>query len=272
MSFNPSFADLQSPQDKNSGFIKALKSWRIWYFLGKYDILQRYRGSVLGPFWITISTSITVLSMGYLYGILFGIDRATYLPYFATGMITWNFISMIINESTKIFYESKPYMENINLSCMIYIYRLIFRNLIVFLHNFPVYITIAVIYKMHITLNLFFLIPGVFILCLNGVFFGSIIAFISTRFPDVGSMVSSILQIIFFVTPVMWSPANLPEKYHLFLTYNPFYYFVNLLRNPLLGQAYNRHEITGIITLTFIGLVLSLVILRYYSRRVIFWL
>lgn len=259
----------------SSGFKElrsALLSWRIWTSLAMQDILVRYRGSVLGPFWITISTAITAYSMGILYGVLFHIDRSSYLPYFVTGMISWTFISMIINESTKIFIESKPYMENIQLSCVVYILRLIVRNVIVLAHNLPVYISIAFLYQIPLSLDLFLIFPGLLILCLNGLFFGTIIAMVSARFPDVGSIVSNILQVLFFITPIMWSAANLPPKFHVFLDFNPFYYFIALIRNPLIGQAFSFQEMMGILILTLSGLLLFIPVLRTYNKRVIFWL
>lgn len=255
-----------------SDLITAIYSWRVWYTLGMQDILLRYRGSTLGPFWITISTAINAVSMGYLYGMLFSIDRGTYLPYFTTGIITWNFISMIINESTKILLESKHYMENIQLPCIMYIFRLIFRNVIIFIHNLPVFIVVAFIYKIPFNFYSLNLCLGMLILCLNGIFFSTIIAFISTRFPDVGSVVSSILQVFFFITPIMWVPSALPAKYHLFLTINPFSYFVDLLRNPLLGLPFEMSTLIGAFALTLLGLSLYIPIMRTYGKRVIFWL
>lgn len=253
-------------------FTSSLRSWRIWYSLAMQDILLRYRGSVLGPFWITISTAITIYSMGFLYGVLFGMDRSTYLPYFATGMIAWTFISMIINESTKILLESKHYMENMQISCVVYVFRLIFRNVIIFGHNLLVYISILALFHLEVGSTIFLLIPGLLILSLNGIFYGTVIAFISTRFPDVGSIISSILQVFFFITPIMWMPSALPIQFNMILTLNPFVYFVDLLRKPLLGIAFDSQEIIAVALLTLFGMMLFTVVLRKYHSRIVFWL
>ena len=247
-------------------------SWRIWYSLGLQDILMRYRGSVLGPFWITINTAISAFSMGYLYGILLGIDRSTFLPYFTAGIMSWNFISSTANDSTRIFRESKSYLENIPVPPVVYIFRLVFRNMVIFAHTLPVYIAVAVIYQIKIDFHILLLIPTLFILCSNAIFYGTVIAFMSARFPDVGSIVSNILQILFFITPIMWSPDKLPPQYHLFLSLNPFYYFVNLIRNPLLGLSFDLKDAMGVAILTALGLLLFAAVIKTYSRRVIFWL
>lgn len=250
----------------------SLFSWRIWCSLAFQDILLRYRGSVIGPFWITISTAITVYSMGFLYGTLFGLDRATYLPYFTTGIITWNFISMVINESTKIFSESKPYMENIGIPCTVYVFRLVLRNTIIWAHNLPVYISIAFLYHMQINSCIFLLIPGLLLFCLNAVFYGTIVSLFSTRFPDIGAIVSNILQVIFFVTPIMWTPSALPSHLHIYIKINPFSYFVSLMRNPLLGLPFSNDDLIAVGVLTLVGLFLFVVVVRRYGKRVIFWL
>jgi ABC-type polysaccharide/polyol phosphate export permease len=232
----------------------------------------RYRGSVIGPFWITLSTTITVYSMGFLYGTLFGLDRATYLPYFTTGIITWNFISMIINESTKIFLESKPYMENIRLPCIVYMFRLVLRNAIIWAHNLPVYLSIAFLYHMQINLYTLLIIPGLLLFCLNAVFYGTIVSLLSARYPDIGSIVSSFLQVIFFVTPIMWVPSALPSHLHIYIKLNPFSYFVSLMRNPLLGLPFSGDDLIAVGILTFIGLFFFVLLVKRYSKRVVFWL
>ena len=227
---------------------------------------------MLGPFWITLSTAVTVCSMGFLYGVLFKIDRGLYLPYFTTGMMAWTFISMVIMESTKIIFEVKPLLENIQLPCVIYVFRLVFRNVIVFLHNLPIYLVVMVSYQISPSMNFFLLIPSLFVLCLNGIFYGTLISFLSARYPDVGSIIVSVLQVVFFVTPIMWSPSALPEKFHLFLLLNPFSYFVSLVRNPLLGLPFSTSELGGLFFLTVFGFLAFRYVSHKYSKRVVFWI
>lgn len=250
----------------------SICSWRIWTSLAMQDIRLRYRGSTLGPFWITLSTAITVYSMGFLYGALFHIDRESYLPFFATGMIVWSFISMIVNESTRIYLESKSYMENLQIPSTVYIFRLIFRNVIVFAHNIVVYFSLLLLYPIDVGLNLLFIIPGLFILCLNGIFFGSVIGMVSTKFADFGALFLNILQVCFFITPIMWMPGNLPPRYQFILTWNPFLYFVNLLRKPLLGQSFDSSEVLALGLITVLGMLLYVWVTGKYRSRVVFWL
>lgn len=263
---------IKSPKSSFSALTASLSSWRIWLSLALQDILLRYRGSVIGPFWITISTAITVFSMGILYGILFGLERSNYLPYFTAGLITWQFISMIVLESTKIFLESKPYLENFDLPCLVYVFRMIVRNVIIWAHNLPVYLLIALIYKTEINLNILLLAPGLLLLSINAILYSTIIALISARFPDIGAIISNILQVLFFITPIMWVENALPDRFHAYLKLNPLYYFVNLLRNPLLGKSFAAHDLIAISILTILGIAFFIPLIKRYAPRVIFWL
>src|SRR5690242_3738603 len=78
------------------------RSW-MWSALAMQDIRLRYRGSLLGPFWLTISTIIMIAAMGLIYARLFHVDTATYLPFLAVGLVLWQFLSTVINEGCLTF-------------------------------------------------------------------------------------------------------------------------------------------------------------------------
>ena len=78
-------------------FFSFLK-YRIWSFLSYQEIKSRYVGSYIGPFWITITQIILVISIGYIYGGMFNIPPEKYMPFLTCGFVYWNLITGIINE------------------------------------------------------------------------------------------------------------------------------------------------------------------------------
>src|ERR1700756_4063682 len=76
----------------------AARRWPLIVHLSWHDIRQRYRRSTLGPLWLTISVAVQIGAMGFLYGGLFNLDVATYLPHLAAGMTIWALIAGMINE------------------------------------------------------------------------------------------------------------------------------------------------------------------------------
>jgi len=253
--------------------LKSLRThWQMWFLLGSQDIKLRYRRSTIGPFWLTISTAVTIYSMGFLYSYLFRTDIHTYFPYLASGIISWTFIASLLQESSSELVESVIYIKNQSCYMSIFIMRLILRNCIVFLHNFIVLIPIVLYFNVEINSNSLLIIPGLFILCLNAFTWGGIIAILGTRYRDFQQIVKSLIQVIFFVTPVMWLPALLPEKYHYIIDFNPFAQYLALIRNPMLGQSIGLNTIVFVGALSLLGLGLFALCMNKYKHRIVFWL
>src|ERR1700743_115583 len=74
--------------------------------LAWHDVVSRYRGSILGPFWITLSMGLMVLGIGGVYARLFGITRHNFLPLVALGIVFFGAISGIINDGCTTFVQA----------------------------------------------------------------------------------------------------------------------------------------------------------------------
>src|ERR1700689_1709631 len=112
--------------------LDGFRAWRVWTILGWDDIRQRYRRSILGPFWITLSMGVFILLLGVIYSRLFHMDLPTYLPYLSVGYIVWGFISAVTTDSSGAFHEGSRIIKQIKLPYSIYVLRTVWRNFIVF--------------------------------------------------------------------------------------------------------------------------------------------
>ncbi len=258
----PAISDLQ----------QGLAAWRIWWALGWQDILLRYRRSQLGPLWITLSTAIMIYSMGFLYGKLFKIDLASYYPYLATGLISWTFISSVINEANEAFVENAGFIRQTCLPFSIYILRLLTRNFIIFLHNFLPVLPILIYYKLAPTaLGVLYLLFGLMLLLSIGYIFGFLLAILGSRFRDMKPIVASVVQICFLITPILWQHSMLSPKFQAFTNFNPFFQLTQLIRAPLLGQIPSTLTIVYCLVLALAGLALMIVVLARSRHRIAFW-
>ncbi|NKB46686.1 MAG: ABC transporter permease, partial [Legionellales bacterium] len=215
----------------------VIHHWLIWFTLGHQDIKLRYRRSSIGPFWITLSMAITIGTLGLLYSHLFKIDLQTYLPHLAASLIGWMLISTLIIESCNAFVDAENFIKNKQSYFSIYIMRLVLRNVIIFAHNLLVFIPVAVMYQPSFSLKILWLIPGLLIISLVAVFWGGILAVLGTRYRDFTQIMNSMVQVLFFVTPIMWLPSFLSESYQWVVLYNPFNQLLNLVRSPLIDQS-----------------------------------
>lgn len=253
--------------------IKAIKSSAPkWVLLATQDIKLRYRRSAIGPFWITISMAISIFSMGYLYGYLFKINHDEYFPYLASGIITWSFISSLIIEGSTIFIESESYIRNQNSHMTVYIMRSIMRNCIIFAHNMLVFVPIILLFNIDIGWNTLLIIPGIILILINALCWGTFVGIIGTRYRDFPQIVVGFMQIFFFISPVIWSVKSLPPRLQWVPEYNPFYQYVNLVRLPLINHGYTLQQLIIVLLVTVLGIMLYTQAIKKYKHRLVFWL
>lgn len=257
-------------QDIKDGLLK----WPIWLTLAYQDISIRYRRSVLGPFWLTLSMAITVYSMGYLYGHLFHVELQRYYPLLTAGMLTWSLIVGLVTEATDGFTVAAGLILQLKLPYTLHIHRIASRNIIIFFHNMLVIVPILAIFHQYAKVNwhTLLLIPGLLAIYVNAIIYGLIFAMIGSRYRDVSQIIRSLIQVIFFVTPVMWEPRVLPPQDRVFVEFNPFYAFIQLVREPLLGRCPSTLNLIVVAVMTIFGAWACFKMFARYRARIVYWL
>jgi len=251
----------------------SLGLWRydVWLLLGWSEIRQRYRRSTIGPFWLTLSMAVAVCGMGPLYRILFNQDNSSYIPYLSIGLVLWALISTVIIETSGGFIASEAYIKEFDLPLSLHIIRVVWRNLIILCHNIVVVLAVLLIYPQGIGWSLLFMPVAVFMIAINLIGLGLFLGVLCARFRDGPQLVSSFLQIGFFLTPVMWRPEMLGDKAWL-LNLNPFYFFIESVRAPLLGKEVGQDVLMGVIASSFITTTLGMLVFGKYRYRIAYWL
>ena len=239
--------------------------------LGWQDIRLRYRRSNLGPFWITLSMSVTIYSLGVLYSHLWKTTVPDYMLYLASGLLAWALISSIVNESATVFLEARGYLLQMHMPFSIFVMRLLVRNFIIFFHNILAVFPLLIYYHL-ITWHLLLLIPCLIIILMPMFVVSMTLGMINLRFRDIGQLVTSLMSLAMFLTPVMWVAANIPEKYQFIIRWNPFAQLVDLVRAPLMGECPTAHTIKIVLLIFVIGLFFMIRFLSKYRHRIVFWL
>lgn len=245
------------------------QSW-FWFTLGWVDTLQRYRGSILGPFWLTLTTGFFIAGMGPLYAGLFGLDTAQYMPFMALGVLIWNFITATINESCSAFINAGALMKQMRIPRMTIIFHILWRNIIVLAHNIPVGAAVLVYGGVSLSPAMLLAIPGFVLLCLNLLWIGLLLAIVGTRFRDILPIVSSILSLGFFFTPVMWNPS-MQRVSPWVINSNPFAAFIEVVRAPLLGMPISAPLLLLALGSLAVGSLATAWMFIKYRKQIIYW-
>lgn len=251
--------------------IDGVSRWKLWGTLGWNDILQRYRRSLLGPFWLTASQGIMVISLGVLYAELFKTDIHDFLPFLCIGLLIWTFLSSFLTEAGTLFVGSESYIKQIRLPYSLYVFRSAWSKLIILAHNFVIYFAIILYFQIWPGATALLAIPGLLLVTLNGALASLTIGLISARFRDIPQLVSSLTQIAFFITPVMWKPNLLEHRTYIAFA-NPFYHLVEVVRAPLLGQVPAPETYVAAALITAVNLAVAGALFIRFRSRISYWI
>ena len=241
-----------------------------WRALAAGDIRSKYRRTVLGPWWITATNAFTALIMGLVAGRFLGADMRTYLPHFMVSMTMWNFISSSLNEACTVIISAGGMIKAVDMPILIHIMRMVQRNLIIFLHNIVVIPFIWLVYPWPIGFQSLLAPVGLLIVYLAVVCGSVIVSMICVRYRDVPPVMASILQLLFFVSPIIWVPDHVRGS-EFIVALNPVAYLLAVTRDPIMGVSPSFLSWAGAVGFVALAAVAMAYIYTRYRSRVVFW-
>lgn len=268
----PGLRTLNTPawQDLADG----LRNWPLWTRLGWLEIRRRYRRTTIGPFWGAISLLVFVFAIGGLGSGLLGRHSQEYMPYLASGMIVWVMLSSNITESCSVFVGGSNLIRQMRFDYSILVYAQLWRNVMTFVHNLPVYLLIFLLFAPEkITLTTLWAIPMMLLLMINCAWITLLLGLFSLRFRDVQPLVQSLVQITMFATPIFW-PADRLEGLNriLYAEINPFYHLITIVRAPLLGELPPVNALIAVTIITIAGWGITYPAFAYFRKRISYWI
>jgi lipopolysaccharide transport system permease protein len=250
--------------------VGGVRLFRLGCVLGWLDIRLRYRGSVLGPFWLTLSTAIMVGALGYLYATLFKMELHDYLPFLALSIVLWNFLSALVAEGCTAFTESEAMIRSMRMPYLLYAIRVAVRNVIVLAHNIVVIAGVFVIFSIWPGARALLVLPGLLLWAIDAMAVIMLLGAFCARFRDIPPIVASVMQLAFFLSPIIWKPELLAGGARL-LPLNPFYSLLEIVRGPLLGQMPSKYTLASAIIYSVLLCVVSWFLFVRVRGRLAFW-
>lgn len=250
--------------------LSGLSLWGLWGKLGWNDILQRYRRSFLGPLWMTASMAIMAIALGLVYSKIFKTELRDFMPFLCSGLLVWGYISTILTEAGALFTGAESYIKQIRLPYALYVFRFMWSKIIIFAHNLVVYIAVLIYFQAWPGSAALYAIPGFVLVTVNGALASICLGMMSARFRDIPQIIASFIQIVFFVTPIMWKPELLGE-HQLLMTFNPFFYLVEVVRAPLLGQIPSVQTYLAVGVITVLNAIFATFFFVRFRSRISYW-
>lgn len=239
--------------------------------LASHDIVARYRGSILGPFWITLSMGIMVAGIGLLNANLFKVAVHDFIPFVASGIVFFGVVSGTVTEGCEMFVQASGILSQTSLPMFTFVWRIVLRNLITMAHNLVIVVGVLVWFGFWRTVNLPVALLGLVFLVANAAWAAMLVGIASARFRDVPQLVISLLQFAIFFTPIFWTPSRLGSMQWV-LDINPFYYLIEAVRAPLMGEQVAPHTYLTLALMALFGWAFTFAIFTRTRRRIVHYL
>jgi ABC-type polysaccharide/polyol phosphate export permease len=243
----------------------------IWLHFSISDTKARYSRSILGPWWITLGTTLGVIGLGLVWSAVMNVDLAIMLPNLAVGLVVWFMITGILSESSNCFINQVSIIKNYPLPFFLHTLRLISKHLINFTHNILIIILVFAIFGFPSPSNIALSALGFLILIFNLSWISLILSTMGARFRDLSPSIDALMPILFFLTPILYKRSDVLSSASWF-KYNPIATLFSLIKNPLLSLPTDTNEYIYMFGLGCIGWLITLHIFSRCKKNIVFWI
>lgn len=249
------------------GALKTLRNALSWAWL---DTVCQYRRSRIGPLWESLNVLVMLLGLSVVSSAIFGSNVTDIIAYVGLGIIVWSAISALIGEGGSVFVRNAGYLSNSNLGLGLYVGRTVFKIMITFGHHSIIYVIGVMLALVPLSWTSLFAIPGIILLFVNGFWIVMVLGFICARYRDVELIVRNLMQLAFFMTPVFWNYRQIAGNRQFLVEYNLLFYFIEIIRNPLLGEVPPLAHYVTVLGVTAAGYGLAFLVYRRMRGQLAF--
>ena len=246
----------------------AIRMRRVWIALAHEDIGDQHRRTALGPVWLLLN--YMAFAATFIFIFRSGGSGPGYVSYVATGLFIWFYIMEAMNESTSLFLREESMIKGTVLPLSIYVMRQTWRSVIRSGYAFAGCIALLLLAGDPIPLGSLWAIPGMIVIILITPAVVTIFAFIGGAVSGSAYMINNLMRIGLVLTPGVWSYEGSKGVRHVFYYYNPFTYFLEVVRVPILTGELPAYALLFCSGLGIVSWVLALFLLGRYRKRLAF--
>lgn len=246
------------------------RAWPQWFTLGNVDIRLRFRRTVLGPLWTTVSFGLFAAVLGYVYAQVFGEEVGAYLPFLALGLFAWMFVATTLQEACDAFVHGELVVKQLDLPRSALVYRALWRNVVLMGCNAIVVAAVLLLCRVPLGGSALLVLPGLALLCLNLAWSAAILAVATARYRAVSRVVAAAMPLAMLATPVIWRPDT--PRLEALAALNPLSWLIDLVRGPMLGTPPAGAVWLAALAVGLAGCAAALIVFSGARGRLSYWL
>jgi ABC-type polysaccharide/polyol phosphate export permease len=241
-----------------------------WVKLGWYDLTLTYRRTVIGPLWQSAQLALWAGGLAIVFRPMHA-ENPEYVPYLVVGLAVWNFLSSAIGQGASVFVANAGIILNAPVSLGLYIIRLWSNLVFKFLFQLLVFLPVALFYGVGPGVYAPYALAAVVLLCAATVPIIIITGVVSTYYRDLEHLIAVTMRFMFFLTPVFWIPREGTFQTE-FVMFNPLYYPLEMVRQPLLGHDVKTAPWLVTLVLSVTASLIAWRLLARFGRKIAAWL
>jgi len=233
--------------------------WRDRYILSSLvnkDLQMKYRRSKLGVAWSVLTPLGLVLIIGGVYSIIFGADPKEFIPMLFAGLNPWLFLSGTADGGTMSFIGAEGYLKQTTVNAQIFPIRTTLVNFINLLYSLLAFFAIYLFLQPDLfSAKMLMCLPGLVLMFIFALGLANLSAIVNLNVRDYQPLQGLIIQGLFYATPIIYQASMLEEKgFGIVYRINPFYYMLEIVRTPMLGNSIPPAETYFIAILLAVGI------------------
>lgn len=205
--------------------------------LTKREIAQRYKQSILGYFWVILNPLAQMLVMSFVFSKLFNVVGlgVPYSVFLFAGLLPWTLFSSSLISATNALVGNAGLLSKIYFPREILVASTILSKIVDYFLASIIFIIMMIIFKVQITWNILWFVPIFMIQNLFTYAIGIILSAFNLFYRDIQYLLSLVLLIWMYLTPIVYSTETFPNDYRWIFQFNPMAIIINAYRQVILA-------------------------------------
>ncbi len=243
----------------------------IWA-LAKRDLTVRYKRSVLGFLWALLNPALLMLVFTLVFSVLMRFTIPHYAIFLLSVLLPWTFFAQCLSYAVESVVGNADLIKKVSVPKLVFPVAAVVSNVInLLLSLIPLVILVPLLrHPLHVT---WFYLPvpllALTIFTLGATFF---LATANVYYRDVAHIIQVVIQVLFYVTPIIYSLDAFPEKYRWLFKLNPLVYLMNGFRLSVYwGMLPEYQSVLASFACAFASLYIGFTFFRKHQHEFVFY-
>jgi ABC-type polysaccharide/polyol phosphate export permease len=256
-----------------SDFARAIGRRQLAWSLAKEELFSGLELSRLGLVWLIIQPLLYMLAVLVLLRPTQVVKDPVYALYVAVGVVLYHGgIQIFVTRGSMVFTREAGRILNIPLPLSLFVLKNAMLVILELAITLPIVICTMIFATPPVGPTMLLAIPGLLIFFTFGIGVTLTLGTLATRITDIVQVAQSVIRVLLFLTPVFWQPEKLHGARHLFAAFNPLYYMLLVVRDPLMGVAPSKEQYLIAILCALVAFAIGILVFGRFRERIPVWI